>query len=41
VPHFDLTASKRKAAVKAGAIELNRKDYVYKIRELGYGLKVS
>jgi hypothetical protein len=33
-PHFDLTADGRKAAVRMGAIELNRRDFVAKLREL-------
>jgi len=33
-PHFDLTASGRKIAVENGAIELNNRDFVAKIREL-------
>jgi hypothetical protein len=33
-PHFDLVESRRKAAVAFGAIELNRTDFVAKIREL-------
>jgi hypothetical protein len=36
IPHFDLTKSRREVAVKLGAIELNRKDYVNKLRQLGY-----
>lgn len=38
VPHFDLTAKRRVDAVKNGAVELETRDYVYKIRDLGYGL---
>ena len=33
-PHFDLTASKRALAVKRGAVELNRRDFVNKLQEL-------
>lgn len=33
-PHFDLTADGRKAAIRMGAIELNRRDFVVKLREL-------
>lgn len=33
-PHFDLTESKRALAIKRGAIELNRRDYVQKLQEL-------
>ena len=33
-PHFDLTAEGRKAAVRMGAIELNNRELVAKIREL-------
>jgi hypothetical protein len=33
-PHFDLTAGKRTAAVLRGAIELDRRAYVYKMAEL-------
>ncbi len=33
-PHFDLTADGRKAAVRMGAIELNNRELVAKIREL-------
>ena len=33
-PHFDLTAEGRRAAVQMGAIELNNRELVAKIREL-------
>jgi len=33
-PHFDLTADGRKAAVAHGAVELNQRQLVAKIREL-------
>lgn len=33
-PHFDLTAAGREAAIANGAIELNLRDFVAKIREL-------
>ncbi len=33
-PHFDLTERRRKFAVSKGAIELTRKEFVTKIREL-------
>ena len=33
-PHFDLVSSRRTLAVRAGAIELTRTDFVAKIREL-------
>ena len=33
-PHFDLTAEARKAAVEHGAIELDHRQLVAKIREL-------
>jgi hypothetical protein len=33
-PHFDLTAEARREAVRMGAIELNRRELVLKIREL-------
>lgn len=33
-PHFDLTESKRRLAVSKGAIELDRRDYVNKMREI-------
>lgn len=33
-PHFDLTAEGRKLAVEHGAIELNQRQLVAKIREL-------
>ena len=33
-PHFDLTASRRAAAVKLGAIELDNRTFVTKIQEL-------
>lgn len=33
-PHFDLTAAGRDAAVANGAIELNNREFVAKIREL-------
>lgn len=33
-PHFDLTAGGRIAAVENGAIELNNRDFVKKLREL-------
>lgn len=36
-PHFDLTESKRKLAIKKGAIELDRSDYVAKLRQLRNG----
>lgn len=34
IPHFDLTESKRKAAVMRGAVELNRRDFVSKFMQL-------
>lgn len=34
IVHFDLTASRRVKAVKSGAIELDRKDFVAKMREI-------
>ena len=33
-PHFDLTADGRASAVRGGAVELNNRDFVRKIREL-------
>jgi hypothetical protein len=33
-PHFDLTSEGRMAAVRMGAIELNNREFVAKIREL-------
>ena len=33
-PHFDLTAEAREAAVRFGAIELDRRAFVAKIKEL-------
>lgn len=33
-PHYDLTESRRKAAVEAGAIELGLHDFVDKMREI-------
>ncbi len=33
-PHFDLTAEGRKAAVLNGAIQLDRRDFVTKLRQL-------
>lgn len=33
-PHYDLTASRRAAAVRLGAVPLDRKAYVYKMWEL-------
>ena len=33
-PHFDLTAEGRKIAIENGAIELNNREFVAKIREL-------
>jgi hypothetical protein len=33
-PHFDLTRKGREAAIKMGAIELNNREFVAKIREL-------
>ena len=33
-PHYDLTGPKRIKAVRLGAIELGRKEFVDKIREL-------
>jgi len=33
-PHFDLTADKRLEAVRQGAIELDRRAFVAKLREL-------
>jgi hypothetical protein len=33
-PHFDLTREGREAAVRHGAIELNNREFVAKIREL-------
>lgn len=40
-PHYDLTESRRKIAVALGAVELDRKTFVEKMRELrsGLGLK--
>lgn len=38
-PHYDLTPGKRRLAVLAGAIELDRIDMVNKIRELRVPLK--
>jgi len=35
-PHYDLTLSKKKIAVKNGAIELTRKNFLLKMIEL-YG----
>lgn len=32
VPHYDLVASRRKLAVKLGAIEINRRQLVEKVR---------
>ena len=32
LPHFDLTAGKRKQAVAAGAIEIDRKEFVKRLR---------
>lgn len=34
VPHYDLTARRRVAAITAGAIELDRASFVQKIREI-------
>ena len=33
-PHFDLTREGREAAIQMGAIELNNREFVTKIREL-------
>jgi len=33
-PHYDVTMSRRKIALEAGAISLDRKAYVYKVREI-------
>lgn len=33
-PHYDLTASRRKVAVDKGAIELPRRDFVAKMKEI-------
>lgn len=33
-PHFDLTENARKRAVERGAIELNNRDFVAKLREI-------
>ena len=33
-PHFDLTREGREAAIQMGAIELNNREFVAKIREL-------
>lgn len=33
-PHFDLTADARRQAVRHGAIELSRRQFVAKLREL-------
>ncbi len=33
-PHFDLTAEGRKVAVENGAIEINQRDLVKKLREI-------
>jgi len=34
VPHYDLTASRRRAAVSLGAIEVGRAEFVIKMREI-------
>lgn len=34
MPHFDLTVIKRMKALKRGAIELERKEFVTKLREI-------
>ena len=36
-PHYDLTASRRAAAIAAGAVELDRRAFVMRIRELRAG----
>lgn len=33
-PHYDLNESKREVAVKAGAIELNRNNFIAKLKEV-------
>ena len=33
-PHFDLTVDKRREAVRSGAVELDRRAFVGKLREL-------
>lgn len=34
IPHFDLTAGKRRAAIRGGAIEMDRRTFFAKVNEL-------
>lgn len=40
LPHYDLTANKRNAAIKAGAIPLDRNEFVEKMRIVRKGRKI-
>jgi len=33
-PHYDVSISRKKKAVELGAIELDRREFVYKMREI-------
>jgi len=33
IPHYDLTSGKRRLAIKHGAIEVNRKQFVHMLRK--------
>ncbi len=33
-PHYDVTKSRRQDAIKLGAIPLDRREYVHKVREI-------
>jgi len=33
-PHYDVTKTRRQEAIKLGAIQLSRRDYVRKVREI-------
>ncbi len=36
-PHYDLTSSRRKAAIRAGALPLDWREFVYRMRKIRAG----